>query len=117
MLPRDDAYENTYNEKHEMDETRGAGPPRAGDGPDHRSSAATAASQARRGPLRGGVAFLFINELVVRDRLLELADLLGPAGKTQPRRVIFLHPHTLGPVAAAGAVAALIRRAALEAAA
>ena len=25
MLPRDDAYENTYNEKHEMDETRGAG--------------------------------------------------------------------------------------------
>ena len=25
MLPRDDAYENTYDEKHEMDETRGAG--------------------------------------------------------------------------------------------
>ena len=50
----------------------------------------TPASQARRGPLRGGVAFLFINEFVVRDRLLELADPLGPAGFTQPRLVIFL---------------------------
>lgn len=75
----------------------------------------TPASQARRGPLRGGVAFLLINELVVRDRLLVPGLTHSPAANTQPRRGIADALNTLAPVRVARAVAAPLGLDALEA--